>query len=44
MYRSNGDEFVEFDFLTGRERVLPLQEFPSEAELMARLEQDEAVA
>ena len=39
-YSSNGDEFAEFDFLTGKERVLPLQEFPSEDELMARLEQE----
>lgn len=39
-YSSNGDEFAEFDFLTGKERVFPLQEFPSEAELMARLEQE----
>ena len=35
-YSSNGDGFVEHDFLTGRERELALDEFPSEAELTAR--------
>lgn len=36
-YSSNGDAFVEHDFLTGTERQLPLNEFPTEAELYARL-------
>ena len=35
-YSSNGDGFVEHDFLTGRERELALDEFPGEAELTAR--------
>ena len=35
-YSSNGDGFVEHDFLTGKERELSLDEFPSEAELIAR--------
>lgn len=39
-YSSNGDEFVEFDFLTGKERSLPLEDFPSEEELMERLQQE----
>lgn len=39
-YSSNGDEFVEFDFLTGKERNFPLEDFPSEEELMERLERE----
>jgi len=35
-YSSNGDGFVEHDFLTGIERELPLGEFPTEEELIAR--------
>lgn len=35
-YSSNGDAFEEYDFLTGRERTLPLQEFPSPDELKKR--------
>ena len=35
-YSSNGDGFVEHDFLTGKEREFPLSEFPTEAELIAR--------
>lgn len=35
-YSSNGDAFVEHDFLTGQEREFPLDEFPTEAELTAR--------
>ena len=35
-YSSNGDGFVEHDFLTGKERTLSLDEFPSEDELIAR--------
>ena len=35
-YSSNGDGFEEFDFLTGKERTLGLDEFPTEAELVAR--------
>ena len=35
-YSSNGDAFYEHDFLTGHERQIPLFEFPSPDELMAR--------
>lgn len=35
-YSSNGDGFVEHDFLTGMEREFGLDEFPTEAELIAR--------
>lgn len=35
-YSSNGDGFAEHDFLTGHERQFGLDEFPSEAELIAR--------
>ena len=36
-YSSNGDGFAEHDFLTGKERIFSLDEFPTEAELFARL-------
>ena len=39
-YSSNGDSFAEFDFLTGKERNFPLEDFPSEEDLMERLEQE----
>ena len=35
-YSSNGDGFMEHDFLTGKERELAMEEFPSEEELVAR--------
>lgn len=35
-YSSNGDGFVEHDFLTGKEREFGLDAFPTEAELIAR--------
>ena len=35
-YSSNGDAFMEHDFLTGLERQLALEDFPSEVELEAR--------
>ena len=35
-YSSNGDGFCEHDFLTGQERQLSLDEFPSPEELIAR--------
>ena len=38
-YSSNGDGFVEHDFLTGKERQLSLDEFPDEAELVRRFKQ-----
>ncbi len=36
-YASNGDGFVEHDFLTGTERVMPLDAFPSPEDLRKRL-------
>ncbi|MBR0222990.1 MAG: DEAD/DEAH box helicase family protein [Bacteroidales bacterium] len=38
-YSSNGDGFCEHDFLTGQERQLALDEFPSPEELIARFKQ-----
>lgn len=35
-YSSNGDAFYEHDFLTGLERQIPLDAFPTPAELVAR--------
>ena len=35
-FSSNGDGFAEHDFLTGKEREFGLDEFPTEAELIAR--------
>lgn len=35
-YSSNGDGFMEHDFLTGQEREFGLDEFPTEAELISR--------
>lgn len=35
-YSSNGDGFVEHDFLTGLERNIPLDEFPTYEELITR--------
>lgn len=39
-YSSNGDGFAEHDFLTGKERQFPLNEFPTEEELIARFKQE----
>ena len=39
-YSSNGDGFVEHDFLTGKERTFGLTEFPTEEELVARYKQE----
>lgn len=39
-YSSNGDGFAEHDFLTGYERQFGLDEFPTEAELVARFKQE----
>lgn len=39
-YSSNGDGFAEHDFLTGKERILNLEEFPGEEELIARYKQE----
>lgn len=35
-YSSNGDAFYEHDFLTGKERQIPLNEFPTQQELFSR--------
>lgn len=35
-YSSNGDAFQEYDFLTGTERQIGLEQFPSPKELMKR--------
>lgn len=39
-YSSNGDGFVEHDFLTGKERQFGLEEFPTEVELVARFKHE----
>lgn len=36
-YSSNGDGFIEHDFLTGKETTLTLEEFPTPDELLQRL-------
>ncbi|WP_044931480.1 EcoAI/FtnUII family type I restriction enzme subunit R [Oribacterium sp. NK2B42] len=35
-YSSNGDAFYEHDFLTGKERQIPLDQFPTQEELFKR--------
>jgi type I restriction enzyme R subunit len=35
-YSTNGDEFIEFDFLTGREAKYSISDFPDAEELMRR--------
>lgn len=35
-YSSNGDAFQEFDFITGKEREIALEDFPTPDELIAR--------
>lgn len=39
-YSSNGDAFHEYDFLTGQERQIALDDFPSYEELKTRYEQE----
>lgn len=39
-YSSNGEGFVEHDFLTGKECQFGLDEFPTEAELVARFKHE----
>ncbi|MCI6000369.1 MAG: DEAD/DEAH box helicase family protein [Finegoldia magna] len=39
-YSSNGDGFMEHDFLTGKERELSMSEFPSEEELISRFKNE----
>lgn len=35
-YASNGEKLIEHDFLTGKEREIPMDEFPTERELWQR--------
>ncbi|WGE42095.1 EcoAI/FtnUII family type I restriction enzme subunit R [Actinobacillus equuli] len=35
-YSSNGDEFIEHDFITGKQRQLPIAQFPTPQELAER--------
>lgn len=39
-YSSNGSAFTEYDFLTGKERQIPMEEFPTPDELMKRFTQE----
>lgn len=39
-YSSNGDGFMEHDFLTGKERELSMSEFPTEEELISRFKNE----
>ena len=43
-FSSNGDGFAEHDFLTGTEREFGLDEFPTEAELIARFKQESGLS
>ena len=42
-YSSNGDGFAEHDFLTGKERQLKMDEFPTEEELIARFKEESGI-
>ena len=42
-YSSNGDGFAEHDFLTGKERQIGMNEFPTEVELVARYKQESGI-
>ena len=42
-YSSNGDGFVEHDFLTGQEREFGLHDFPTEQELIARYKRESSL-
>ena len=44
VYASNGDEFVEQNLLTGEVRNIPLEKFPSPAELYARYKADKGIS
>lgn len=39
-YSSNGDGFLEHDLITGKERELPLEEFPTREELWTRYKKE----
>ena len=43
-YSSNGDGFVEHDFLTGQEREFGLDEFPTEQELIERYKKESGIS
>lgn len=42
-YSSNGDGFIEHDFLTGQEREFGLDDFPTEQELTAQYKQESGI-
>jgi len=42
-YSSNGDAFYEHDFLTGQERQIALEDFPSSDELLARFKTEKGM-
>lgn len=42
-YASNGDAFVEHDMITGKERTLSLDKFPTKAELWNRYKQEKGL-
>ena len=42
-FSSNGDGFAEHDFLTGKERQFGMDAFPTEEELLARLNQESGI-
>lgn len=42
-YSSNGDAFYEHDMITGQERQIDLDKFPSPAELLARFQAEKGV-
>ena len=42
-YSSNGDAFYEHDFLTGQERQIALEDFPTSNELLARYKAEKGV-
>lgn len=39
-YSSNGDGFIEHDFLSGKERTFSLSDFPSEKDLISRFKRE----
>ena len=43
-YSSNGDGFAEYDFLTGTVRQFGMDEFPTEAELIARFKTESGLS
>lgn len=43
-YSSNGDGFQEHDFLTGKERTLPMDQFPTREGLIARYKEEAGIS